>query len=115
MTGKTSMRRKAVPPEAAGSVLGLKAQAGMKRKVVPIASGASAEIVQKTGAAGTAYAGKVQYQVRRLGRGGPTETSSRARALKGCKGKRGCDFVDCVRTALGQVPKNLAKACPTRA
>lgn len=112
MAGKTSIRREKLPADAA-SVAIAKRELGMKRAVVPVA-GSTAEIVAKTGAAGTAYAGRLQIQVRKMGRGGPTETSSRARALKGCGGKKGCDFVECVRDALGRVPKNLAKACPTR-
>lgn len=114
MTGKTSLKRQGVGTTAIDVVME-KRRLGMKRAVVPLQATIPAEAVLKTGAAGTAYAGKAQIQIRRMGRGGPTETSSRARALKGCKGKRGCDFVECVREALGRVPHNLAKACPTRA
>lgn len=111
MTGKTSIRRTKLPDSAAGVAL-LKQSYGAKRAVVPV-TGSNAEIVAKTGAAGTAYDGKVQIQVRKMGRSGPTETSSRARALKACKGKKGCEFVGCVRDALGKVPTNLLKACPS--
>lgn len=112
MTGKTSIRRTKLPSDA-GAIALKKQEYGMRRAVVPV-TGSNAEIVAKTGAAGTAYDGKIQIQVRKMGRSGPTETSSRARALKACKGKRGCDFVDCVKDALGKVPTNLVKACPTR-
>lgn len=111
MTGKTSIKRRALSTNAV-EVAVAKHAIGMRRAVAPAGDGA--EIVAKSGAKGTAYAGKLQIQVRKMGRTGPTETSSRARALKGCKGKRGCDFVGCVREALGHVPTNLAKACPSR-
>jgi hypothetical protein len=113
MTGKVSIRRQPLRASAVEVALEKRA-AGMKRAVVP-AIGSTAEIVVKKGASGTAYAGKTQIVVRRMGRGGPTETSSRAKALKACGGKRGCEFVGCVKSALGRVPYNLAKACPTTA
>lgn len=111
MTGKTSIKRRPLPGDAV-SVASAKKALGMRRAVVPV-EGSNAEIVVKSGAKGTAYQGRNQIVVRKLGRLGPTETSGRARALKGCKGKKGCDFVGCVREALGHVPTNLAKACPS--
>lgn len=42
----------------------------------------------------------------------PVRLSSRAIALKGCRGTRGCEFVKCVQTALGHVPRSLQKTCP---
>ena len=110
MTGKTSIRRRGIKTTAVDVALA-KHGLGMRRAVQPDGSGG--EIVVKSGAKGTAYAGKVQIQARKMGRTGPTETSHRAKALKGCKGKKGCDFVACVKDALGHVPTNLAKACPS--
>lgn len=107
MTGKTSARRQRVPESAAEAAL-LKQALGMRKNVVPI-EGAAAEVVAKHGATGTSTAGKTQIQIRRTGRGGPTETSSRARALKECKGKKGGDFVACARSAFGRVSANLEK------
>jgi hypothetical protein len=112
MTGKTSIKRATLQTSAVEAAIA-KHALGMRRAVVP--AGGGKEIVAKTGGKGTAYAGKLQLQIRKMGRTGPTETSGRAKALKGCKGKRGCDFVDCVKDAMGRVPTNLAKACPTRA
>lgn len=107
MTGKTSLRRQRVPQTAAEAAL-LKQALGMRKNVVPII-GAAAEVVAKHGATGTSTAGKTQLQIRRTGRGGPTETSSRARALKGCKGTKGSAFVACAKSALGRVSANLEK------
>ena len=53
-----------------------------------------------------------QVVVRRVGRGGPKLTSSRARALAGCKGKTKCDFAECVKSALGVMPSKLKGLCP---
>ena len=55
-----------------------------------------------------------QIVLRRVGRGGPRVTSSRARALKGCKGKRGCEFATCVESALGKMPSKLKASCGSR-
>ena len=52
-----------------------------------------------------------QVVLRRVGRGGARITSGRARALHGCKDKKGCDFAECVKSALGKVPSKLASAC----
>ena len=49
--------------------------------------------------------------LRRVGRGGARMTSGRARALHGCKGKKGCDFAGCVESALGHAPSKLKAAC----
>jgi hypothetical protein len=111
MTGKTSVRRRPLAASAVDLAMA-KFEVGARRAVVP-AVGSNAEIVVKHGAKGTGFAGRPQIVIRRMGRGGPTETSGRARALKGCKGKKGCEFVGCVRSALGNVPTNLAKACPS--
>jgi len=43
----------------------------------------------------------------------PGKLSPRAKALLGCKGKRGCDFARCVKKALGAVPYSVRTACPT--
>jgi hypothetical protein len=107
MTGKTSAKRQRVPQTAAEAAL-LKQALGMRKNVVPIV-GAAAQVVAKHGATGTSTAGKTQLQIRRTGRGGPTETSGRAKALKGCKGTRGAAFYSCVVSALGKAPANLAK------
>lgn len=107
--GKVSIRRAPLPADAA-SVAIEKRGLGMKRAVVPVV-GSTSEIVAKKRPS-FAKTGPLQIQVRRMGRGGPPETSSRARALKACKGKKGCDFKECVRTALGRVPYSIEKACP---
>lgn len=44
----------------------------------------------------------------------PAKLSPRAKALMGCKGKRGCDFAQCVEKALGRVPISVKKACPEK-
>ena len=120
MVGKTSIKRRAIATNAVDIALA-KHELGMRRAVAPDGSGG--EVVVKTGAAGTAYAGKTQIQERKMGRAlakkgaeketGAYGTSSRARALKGCKGKKGCEFVGCVKEAMGHVPTNLQKACPS--
>lgn len=107
MTGKVSIKRQRLPDSASNAAL-LKQSLGMRKNVVPVV-GSGAEVVAKHGAIGTSTAGKTQLQIRRMGRGGPTETSSRARALKACKGTRGGAFVTCVRGALGKAPANLEK------
>lgn len=122
MVGKTSVKRRALPTTAV-DVARAKYDYGMKRAVVP--TGKGTEVVVKSGAKGTAFAGQPQVVHRKMGRAlakkgyekatGTYGTSSRARALKGCTGKRGCDFVGCVKEAMGHVPVNLAKACPAGA
>lgn len=112
MVGKTSIKRAALQTSAVEAVIA-KHALGMRRAVVP--AGGGKQIVAKTGAKGTAYAGKLQLQIRKMGRTGPTESSSRAKGLKACGGKKGCDFVACVKEAMGKVPKNLAKTCPVEA
>ena len=112
MTGKTSARRQRIPQSAAEAAL-LKQALGMRKNVVPVV-GAGAEVVAKHGGVGTSTAGKIQLQIRRTGRGGPTETSSRARALKGCKGTRGAAFVACAKGALGKVSANLERTGGTK-
>lgn len=113
MVGKTSIKRTGVQTSGIDALLA-KARLGARRKVVPFQSMIGTEGVLKTGARHTAYEGKAQLQIRRMGRSGPTETSSRAKALKACKGKRGCDFASCVEDALGKVPISLQKACPSK-
>lgn len=44
----------------------------------------------------------------------PVKLSPRAKALMACKGKKGCDFAECVEKALGRVPISVKKACPER-
>jgi len=110
MVGKVSIKRASLPADAASVALE-KRGLGMARKVVPVA-GSTSEIVAKSKPK-FAKTGPVQIQVRKMGRGGPTETSSRARALKACKGKRGCEFAECVKAALGRLPYSLRVACPT--
>lgn len=44
----------------------------------------------------------------------PARLSPRAEALLKCKGKRGCNFAECVERALGKVPISVQKACPTK-
>lgn len=44
----------------------------------------------------------------------PARLSPRAKALKKCKGKRGCEFAECVEKALGKVPISVQKACPVK-
>lgn len=99
MTGKTSLRRVKLPYNA-GDAAEKKFDLGMKHAVVPIV-GSRSEVVVKYGAVDTDYAGKAQLVIRRMGRGGPTETSGRAKALKLCKGKRGSEFKTCAKGALG--------------
>jgi hypothetical protein len=108
MVGKTSAKRRALPTTAV-DIAKAKYEFGMRTAVVP--TGAGTEVVVKQGAKGTAFAGQPQIVHRIMGRGGPLLTSSRAKALRGCKGKKGCDFATCVKGALGVVPTNLAKAC----
>lgn len=91
-----------------------KYELGMAKAVSGIAGGG--EIVVKKGAKGTGYEGQPQIIQRHRAVNAPVSRKSGRRvALEGCKGKRGCEFVDCVKDALGRVPTNLAKACPTRA
>jgi len=48
-----------------------------------------------------------QVVIRKVGRTGANITSGRAKALKACKGKKGCDFATCVEKAFGKMPSNL--------
>lgn len=50
--------------------------------------------------------------VRKAGRSGDKEPSSRAKKLKVCKGLKGCDFAKCAEDAFGKLPKNLEGLCP---
>jgi hypothetical protein len=73
------------------------------KSIVPIIDGAGAEVFAKS--TGTLV-------IREDTRKGDKITSSRARALSACHGKRGCEFAQCADTALGgRAPKNLMKAC----
>lgn len=70
-------------------------------RTVPISGTGNEVLVKDSG----------QVVVRKVGRGGPRVTSGRARALKGCKGKRGCEFATCVESALGKMPSKLKGLC----
>lgn len=123
MVGKTSAKRRALggTPE---NIAIAKHRLGMKTSVVPVESATgevSSEVYVKEGARGTAYKGKPQLVHRAFGRKlaskgyeaetGTYGTSSRARGLKECKGKKGCDFAGCVKEKLGHIPTNLSKTC----
>jgi hypothetical protein len=52
-----------------------------------------------------------KVMIRKAGRAGERESSSRAKKLKACKGLKGCDFAECAKSALGKLPKNLEGLC----
>ncbi|MEW6557993.1 MAG: hypothetical protein AB1349_11695 [Elusimicrobiota bacterium] len=70
-----------------------------KDKVVPISAAVEIFVKPSTGS----------LVVRRTGRGGDKTTSSRARALKTCRGKKAIDFYECAKEALGTVSKAMDK------
>lgn len=101
MVGKKTMRKASAP----GSAVQIsEAKEGRNKDVTTKISGSGSEVyIKKTG----------QIVLRKQGRSGSKTTSAPAKNLKGCKGKRGCDFADCAKTAFGlsYYPGNLGVAC----
>ena len=111
MVGSVSAKREPVPLTAI-DVARAKRQSGARRVAVPVGI-APVEVVEKANTRLRTKSGARSIVIRKIGRGGPTETSGRARALKACKGKKGCEFAECVKDALGKVPPSLKVACPS--
>lgn len=104
-------KRTVALPTSAPEVAEAKYHLGMRSTVV--GTGGGKEVYYKSGPAGTDYHGKPELVLRKARNPVlPIEKqSSRRRALAGCKNKRGCEFAECAKLALGRIPTNLAKAC----
>lgn len=107
MVGSVSAKRQPVPLNAI-DVARAKRQIGARRVAVPVGV-APIEVVEKANTNLRTKSGSRSIVIRKIGRGGPAETSSRAKALKGCKGKKGSEFAACVKDALGNLPPSLKK------
>lgn len=99
----------AIPIDTAELVLARK-RAGMRKSAVDIDE--NAKVMPRSDNLNSDILKTYTVVVRKSGRAGPSEISSRAKALKACKGLKKCEFVRCVKDALGNVPENLQKACP---
>lgn len=98
-------------PTDATQIAAAKHRLGMKSTVV--GAGSNIEVYVKRGPAGTHYHGKPELVYRPATNPAlpASKQSSRRRKLAACKNKRGCDFANCAKEALGHIPTNLAKAC----
>lgn len=77
---------------------------------VPVGSGA--EIYIKPGGAGAAGAGG-RIVVRREHVKPSHRLGTKAKAMKACAGKKGCDFKTCLDTAGITAPRSIVKTCRT--
>jgi hypothetical protein len=76
--------------------------------VVPIGRGA--EVYIKPGGAGKAGSGG-RIVVRGTHVKPSHKLGTKAKAMRGCAGKRGCDFQSCLETAGITAPRSIRKAC----
>jgi hypothetical protein len=96
--------RVALPQDKAELVLARK-EVGMRRSNIGI--GSDGNIV--TGEERAEY----KIMARKAGRSGEAAMSSRAKKLSSCKGLKGCEFAECALDAMGKLPENILKSCPT--
>lgn len=101
-----SVERVALPQDKAELVLARK-EVGMRRSNIGI--GRDGNIVTEADGERAEY----KVIVRKAGRSGEPAMSSRAKKLSSCKGLKGCEFAECALEAMGKLPENLLKSCPT--
>lgn len=100
-----SVERVALPLDKAELVLARK-EVGMRRSNIGI--GSNGNLVT-----GDLEEPEYKVIVRKAGRSGDAAMSSRAKKLSSCKGLKGCEFATCAKDAMGKLPGNILKSCPT--